>query len=131
MSLSYEESDRVFPRLYLPIMEECHKRVFAPWREFLPMLPAYWRHRSNNRQLDTYLCAHIRGRWDALATADAAAMLPYVTLSSRIARPGHMYPCGKRTYRYSRHVYLHICRDLGDDAAIQQTETFTGPNRQV
>lgn len=77
MSLSWQESDRVFPRLYLPIMEECHKRVFAPWREYLPLLPDFWRHRSNNRQLDAFLGTHIHQRWDHLVTARAEESVPY------------------------------------------------------
>lgn len=38
LSLSAEESDRIFPALYLPIVHECNKRVWAPWRAYMPFL---------------------------------------------------------------------------------------------
>ncbi|EPY25061.1 cytochrome p450-like protein [Strigomonas culicis] len=40
LSLTPEETDRIFPALYLPIVHECNKRVWAPWREFMPFLKA-------------------------------------------------------------------------------------------
>ena len=73
MSLHHEESDRVFPTLYLPIMEECHKRVFARWREFNPLLRSWWRHRNHTRRLDTYICALIKSRWQDLAARSSCA----------------------------------------------------------
>ena len=36
LSLSPEESARVFPELYLPIVTEANARIFQPWRAFLP-----------------------------------------------------------------------------------------------
>lgn len=36
LSLSPEESDRVFPQLYLPIVEEANARTWYPWRAFIP-----------------------------------------------------------------------------------------------
>jgi cytochrome P450 len=36
LSLSPEESDRVFPHLYLPIVDEANLRVWYPWRTYLP-----------------------------------------------------------------------------------------------
>lgn len=70
MSLHHEESDRVFPTLYLPIMEECHKRVFARWREFNAFDPAWWRHRSNTRRLNSYIYGLLQDRWTELSTTD-------------------------------------------------------------
>lgn len=66
MSLPYEESDRVFPKLYLPIMEECHVRVLQRWRAFLPILPSWWAHRSRNRKLDKYVIDLLRARWKTI-----------------------------------------------------------------
>lgn len=76
MSLHHEESDRVFPTLYLPIMEECHKRVFARWREFNPFSRAWWRHRSRTRRLDSYICGLIAQRWSELAARKQCASAP-------------------------------------------------------
>ena len=36
LSMSHEEADKVFPLLYLPIMEEANKRSLRPWREYMP-----------------------------------------------------------------------------------------------
>lgn len=36
LSLSPEESERVFPQLYLPIVTEANLRIWQPWRAFLP-----------------------------------------------------------------------------------------------
>ena len=62
LSLSPEESDRVFPHLYLPIMEEGNRRSLEPWRSYLP-LPAWFRQRRNVRQLNAYIigvCSSVR-----------------------------------------------------------------------
>lgn len=67
LSLHHEESDRVFPKLYLPIMEECHLRVLGRWREYLPCMPAWWGHWSRCRRLDAYITGLLRERWQSLA----------------------------------------------------------------
>ena len=36
LSMSPEESDRVFPQLYLPIVEEANARTWYPWRALFP-----------------------------------------------------------------------------------------------
>lgn len=61
LSLSPEESDRVFPHLYLPIMEEGNRRSLEPWRSYLPT-PAWFRQRSNVRQLNAYIIGASAGR---------------------------------------------------------------------
>jgi hypothetical protein len=63
LSLSPEESDRVFARLYLPIVIECHKRVWNPLRAGCPLLPAWWRFQRNIHDLNSYISALIRRRW--------------------------------------------------------------------
>lgn len=73
MSLPYEESDRVFPKLYLPIMEECHRRVLARWREYLPIFPSFWQHRSRINQLDWYVGDRIKQRWEQLERQHGSA----------------------------------------------------------
>jgi len=44
LSLSPEESDDLFPSLYLPIMDECNARSLSPWRTYLPT-PEWFAHR--------------------------------------------------------------------------------------
>ena len=44
LSLSPEESDELFPSLYLPIMDECNARSLSPWRTYMPT-PEWFAHR--------------------------------------------------------------------------------------
>ncbi|KAK9852339.1 hypothetical protein WJX84_006329 [Apatococcus fuscideae] len=62
LSLPPDECDRVFPSLYLPVMEESNARALRPWRCYLPG-PSWWQYRSRIRRLDTYITALIRQRW--------------------------------------------------------------------
>ena len=62
LSLSADESDSTFPYLYLPIMEEANRRVFEPWRPFLPT-PTWFKHRERIKELDTYIVRLLRDRW--------------------------------------------------------------------
>jgi cytochrome P450 len=36
LSMTPEQSEEVFPHLYLPIATECNKRVWSPWRQAFP-----------------------------------------------------------------------------------------------
>jgi len=74
LSLPSEESDRVFPELYLPIMEEANRRVLRPWRKYLPT-PAWFAFRRRVRALDAYVVGLLRARW-ALRGQEAAAKGP-------------------------------------------------------
>ena len=64
LSLTPEEADRVFPHLYLPIMEEANARVFSPWREWLPT-STWFAHKRNVRALNRYIKDILRQRWAA------------------------------------------------------------------
>jgi cytochrome P450 len=64
LSLPAEDCDRVFPQLYLPVMEEANKRVLLPYRKWLPT-PDWWSFRSRMRALNGYLVGVIRDRWRA------------------------------------------------------------------
>jgi len=61
LSLSPEESDRVFPELYLPIVEEANRRTWYPFRAYLP-LPATFAHSRAIRQMNEYITALIQKR---------------------------------------------------------------------
>ncbi|KAG5188024.1 cytochrome P450 [Tribonema minus] len=63
LSIGPEESDRVFAKLYLPIVIECHKRVWNPLRTWCAALPAWWRFQRNIRDLNAYISGMIRARW--------------------------------------------------------------------
>eukprot|EP00051_Salpingoeca_urceolata_P011397 m.141087 g.141087 ORF g.141087 m.141087 type:complete len:405 (+) comp17104_c0_seq3:191-1405(+) len=62
LSLSPEESRRVFPQLYLPIVTEANKRIWAPWRAYLPSLSNY-RYRQTVNKLNSYLADLVSRRW--------------------------------------------------------------------
>lgn len=64
LSLPPEECDRVFPQLYLPVMEEANQRVLRPHRKYLPT-PSWFAFRSNVAALNAYLVGLIRSRWQA------------------------------------------------------------------
>lgn len=64
LSLSPEESDQTFAKMYLPIMEESNKRVWNPMRMFMIFLPAWWEHRNHVKSLNDYLTGLINKRWE-------------------------------------------------------------------
>lgn len=88
LSLPPEESDAVFPSLYVPIMEEGNRRAIRPWRRILPSLAMlqFW---SNTWQLDRYIYGLLDRRWaeynQRLAKGDAAeARQPFDVLEHMI-----------------------------------------------
>lgn len=64
VSFTPEEGDRVFARLYLPIVHECNERVWSPHREFLPFLKGCRDRSRCLKELNAILCDTIRGRWE-------------------------------------------------------------------
>ncbi|WIA20786.1 hypothetical protein OEZ85_005147 [Tetradesmus obliquus] len=64
LSLPPEECDRVFPQLYLPVMEEGNKRVLRPHRKYLPS-PAWFAFKWRMARLNSFLTNLIRARWQA------------------------------------------------------------------
>eukprot|EP01147_Barroeca_monosierra_P011061 gene11061-3129_t len=69
LTLSPEESEQVFPDLYLPIVEEANRRVWAPWRKYMFWAPSQRQYKSTVRGLNTYLCNLISRRWEMRQTA--------------------------------------------------------------
>lgn len=58
------QSDDVLPRLYEPLVEEANKRVWQPYRGFLPT-PAKFRYDRSLARLDAFLLEKIRARRQA------------------------------------------------------------------
>lgn len=74
LSLPPEECDRVFPPLYLPVMEESNRRVLQPWRHLWPPLTrAYAR---NVAALDAFIKGVIADRRAARAATFARGEQP-------------------------------------------------------
>lgn len=63
LSISFDESDSTFAKLYLPIVDECNTRVWHPYRAFCFFLPSWWLHLYHVRQLNTYVSNLIQNRW--------------------------------------------------------------------
>lgn len=63
LSLPPEECDRVFPALYLPVMEESNRRVLQPWRYLFPIHVMQYNARVN--KLNNYIIGIIRERRSA------------------------------------------------------------------
>lgn len=62
LSLSPEESDKTFAKMYLPIVEEGNLRTWSPERMYLPS-PAFFRFRRAVRRLNDYVTGLIEARW--------------------------------------------------------------------
>lgn len=60
LSLDPQECDRVFPHLYIPVMEESNARVLSPWRKLYPTTA--WTYNKKVRALNSYLLDIIRTR---------------------------------------------------------------------
>ncbi|KNC76591.1 hypothetical protein SARC_10916 [Sphaeroforma arctica JP610] len=62
LSLPADESNRVFPDLYLPIVTEANKRIWDPTRKFMPT-PTQFAYQKTVTGLNDYMCDLIRKRW--------------------------------------------------------------------
>lgn len=63
LSISAEESDAKFAKLYMPIVTEGNNRVWFPFRAFLPT-PSWFAHRRNIAALNEYITGLIVARWE-------------------------------------------------------------------
>lgn len=63
LSISPEESDSTFAKMYLPIVTEGNLRTWYPYRAYLPFLPSFWKHRQNVKTLNDYISSIIEKRW--------------------------------------------------------------------
>jgi beta-ring hydroxylase len=63
LSISPEESDATFAKMYLPIVTEGNMRVWDPSRYYLPT-PAWFQHQRDVKVLNDYVCSIITARWE-------------------------------------------------------------------
>lgn len=75
LSLPPAECDRVFPELYLPVMEEANLRALRPWRALVPgrERAAY---AGGVKALDAYIRGLLRSRWASFQKGKAAKADP-------------------------------------------------------
>ena len=64
LSISFDESDSTFGKLYLPIVDECNTRVWHPYRAACFFLPFWWKHLNRVRLLNSYVSNLIQNRWN-------------------------------------------------------------------
>jgi cytochrome P450 len=64
LSISFDESDSSFGKLYLPIVEECNQRVYHPYRAACIFLPFWWRHWYRVSNLNQYVSSLVQNRWE-------------------------------------------------------------------
>ena len=62
LSLTPEESEAIFPALYLPIVIEANLRIWSPWRYYAPTL-AHYRYEQTLGKLNAYVEKCVRDRW--------------------------------------------------------------------
>lgn len=72
LSISPEESDATFAKMYLPIVTEGNLRVWDPTRYYLPT-PAWFQHQRDVQVLNDYVCGIINRRWEVRCTEAKAA----------------------------------------------------------
>ncbi|CCD17326.1 unnamed protein product [Trypanosoma congolense IL3000] len=63
LSLRPDETDCIFPTLYLPIVHECNRRVWEPWRTFMFFSEGFRNRRACLKRLDKVICDIIEKRW--------------------------------------------------------------------
>jgi cytochrome P450 len=63
LSISAEESDETFAKMYLPIVQEGNLRTWAPHRMYLPT-PSWFKFRSDVATLNNYVTKIIVDRWN-------------------------------------------------------------------
>lgn len=64
LSLSPDETDRIFPALYLPIVHECNRRVWEPWRGYMPWLEGSRTRNQCLKDLNKVISEFIINRWE-------------------------------------------------------------------
>lgn len=64
LSLQPEETDRIFSKLYIPIVYECNRRVWEPWRTWMIFSEGFQTRRRSLRQLNETLEDIIKKRWE-------------------------------------------------------------------
>lgn len=64
LSLSPDETDKIFPALYLPVVHECNRRVWEPWRAFMPWLEGSRKRNHCLQELNKVIAEFIINRWE-------------------------------------------------------------------
>lgn len=107
LSMSHEEADKVFPLLYLPIMEEANKRSLRPWREYLPT-PEWFKHKQRISDLDNYIKGLLRERWQKrYPDKSAKSALPAEDIIDRI-----MDDVAKHQGTWNKTIESQLCFEI-------------------
>lgn len=106
-------SMQIFPKLYLPVMEEANKRVLLPYRRFLPT-PEWFQFRSRMAQLNTFLINFFRERWQARCKGikrDRKDILDRILDSIEVCYGGGRSNGGRRGRNSGNRI--HFCERVG------------------
>ena len=107
LSMSHTEADRVFPLLYLPIMEEANKRSLRPWREYMPN-GDWFRHKKRISDLDNYIKELLRKRWNKrFPDGSRKCPLPAEDIIDRI-----MDDVAKQQGDWNKQVEMQLCYEI-------------------
>jgi len=109
LSMSHEEADRVFPLLYLPIMEEANKRSLRPWREYIPN-SEWFMHKKRISSLDAYIKDILQKRWRRRFPNDSSngkCSLPAEDIIDRI-----MDDVAKQGGKWNKTVESQLCYEI-------------------
>ena len=76
LSLSPEESDKTFAKMYLPIVEEGNKRTWNPARMYIPS-SSWFKYNRDVSILNDYMYSLIIQRWEQRKREEGRAMAQY------------------------------------------------------
>lgn len=141
LSLKPEETDRIFPALYLPIVHECNLRVWEPWRTWMFFLKGFQKRRGCLRQLNSILEEMIKTRWERrhetntrdimalclsqVSKMDAAMLLQLRDDVKTILLAGHETSAALLTWA----VYEVICHPDVRDKIVEEAKVLFDPAR--
>lgn len=110
LSLTPDETDAIFPSLYLPIVHECNARVWAPWRAYMPFLRSFREQRHCLRELNRVISDIICKRWAALERHTENTEKDKKSETAK--RPDILTLCMSRISRLDRKTVLQLRDDV-------------------
>jgi hypothetical protein len=123
LSLPPEECDRVFPQLYLPVMEEANRRVLLPHRKYLPT-PDWFRCMAGGTSAGTGRRGGLRGLWSVAAGGKAAGrpdrLRQGFAAAARSSERAGSAACLARPASQTNGKYAHVSGGAAGSAATSR-----------
>uniref|UniRef100_A0A6U5M9T4 Cytochrome P450 n=1 Tax=Corethron hystrix TaxID=216773 RepID=A0A6U5M9T4_9STRA len=108
LGLDPDESDGTFAIMYLPIVDEGNRRVWAPHRAYMVWTPAFWRHLAAVRRLNGYVSSLIMRRWEERRTSSIEGRRRKDVLD-------HVLNAYKDAYGEDRPLPISVLRQVRDE----------------